>query len=176
MNDNMSALWIGVLSGSIVAAVFLILIRMLPAKWVRYQVSFGERHKESGIGPHQWLLTVRLNPPRWKRILMDPLRESLLVQIRRGKSDWGQSKWVEGDVNTFRLIADAAMSVPAVVFVEQNGAIYIADSYPEGPIIQDGSYDIWVRIVRDVDDTIAREIGIAVIKLNQRVTAAIAKK
>lgn len=176
MNDNMSALWIGFLSGFFASAVFFILIRTLPAKWVRYQISFGKLYKESGIGPHQWLLTVRLNPPRWKRIIMDPLRESLLVQIRQGKNGWLQSKWVEGDVNTFRLIADAAMSVPAIVFVEQNGSIYLADSYPENQIIQDGSYDIWVRIIRDVDDKIAGETSIAVIKLNQKVTAAIARK
>jgi len=49
-------------------------------------------------------------------------------------------------------------------------------SYPENPIIQDGSYDIWVRIIRDVDYKIAGETGIAVIKLGQKVTAAIAKE
>ena len=176
MNDNMSAFWIGALSGFCASAVFFVLIRMLPAKWVRYQISFGELYRELGIGPHQWLLTVRLNAPRWKRIVMDPLRESLLVQVRQGKMGWLQSKWVEGDVNTFRLIADAAMSVPAVVLVEQNGSIYLADSYPENPIIQDGGYDISVRIIRDVDDRVAGEIGIAVIKLNQKVTAAIARE
>jgi len=172
----MSALWIGVLSGFFASVVFFILIRLLPAEWVRYQISFGRLYGESGIGPHQWLLTVRLSPPRWKRIVMDPLRESLLVQVRLGKKGWLQSKWVEGDVNALRLIADAAMSVSVVVFVEQTGSIYLADSYPENPIIQDGSYDIWVRIVRDVDDKIAGEIGMAVIKLGQEVTAAIAKK
>ena len=172
----MSALWIGFLSGFFASLVFFILIRLLPARWVRYQVSFGELSKEEGLGPQQWLLTIRLDPPKWKRILMDPLRECLLVQVRLGRTDWLQSKWVEGDINILRLTADAAMSVPALVFTEQNGVIHIADSYPNYPISQDGSYDIWVRIIRNVDNSVAGEVGIAVVKLNQRVTAAIAKR
>ncbi len=159
MDSNMSTLWIGFLSGFIASLAFFLLIRLLPARWVRYQVSFGELIKEGGVGPQQWLLTVRLDPPKWKRILMDPLRESLLVQVRLGRAEWLQSKWVEGDINILRLAADATMSVPALVFTESSGVIYIADSYPDNPISQDGSYDIWVRIIRNVDNSGAGEIG-----------------
>jgi len=173
---NMSDLWVGFISGLFATAVFFILIRLLPATWVRYQVRFGRLLKEEGLPPQQWVLTVRLDPPRWKRIFMDPLREHLLVQVKFGNNDWVQSKWVGGDLNSFSLTADATMAVPALVFVEQNGTIFLADSYPEHPIIQDGSYDIWVRIVRDADDSVAGEIGIALIKLNQRVTATIANR
>lgn len=173
----MSDSWInGALAGLFAAWVFFIVMRLLPAKWVRYQVSFGETSKEVGLEPLQWLLTVHLDPPKWKRIIMDPLCERLLVQVKLGQNDWLQSKWVEGDTNVFNLTADSAMSVLALIFTEQNGIIYIADYYPNNEIVQDGSYDFRVRIIRNRDNSVAAECGIAVIKLNQRISAAIANR
>ena len=108
---------------------------------------------------------------------MEPLREYLLVQMKLSKGDWLPSKWIEGDVNTFRLLADGAMSVAALVFTDNTSSIYLADNYPtKNPLVQDGGYDMWVRVIRSLDGTVADEVGISAIKLHGRVTASIARR
>jgi hypothetical protein len=167
--------WAGFFAGFFANLVFGMLTRLLPAKWVRYQVHIEKLDRVEDMHLVNWLVTVRIQPPSWRRILMEPLREYLLVEAKLGNGAWLPSKWAEGDINVSRLLADAAMSVPAFVFIEKETEIYLADSYPENPIVQDGGYDVWVRVIRSLDGSVADEVGIAVIKLNWRVTAAISR-
>ena len=168
--------WLGFLSGFLANWVFGMATRLLPAKWVRYRVQIGILQREEAMGFRDYTVTVHIQPPTLKRALMEPLREYLLVQVKLGNKDWLPSKWVEGDVNTFRLLADAAMSVSALVFTEDGGSIYLADNYPEKAIFQDGGYDMWVRVIRSLDGMVADEVGIAVIKLGGRVTASTVRR
>ena len=153
------------------------LTRLLPATWVRYRVHIAKLDREEELGWGNWIVTVHIQPPKWKRALMEPLREYLLVQMKLSKGDWLPSKWIEGDVNTFRLLADGAMSVAALVFTDNTSSIYLADNYPtKNPLVQDGGYDMWVRVIRSLDGTVADEVGISAIKLHGRVTASIARR
>ena len=77
-------------------------------------------HVEEIMGSRNCTATVYIQPPNWKRVLMEPLHEYLLVEVKLGNQGWLPSQWVEGDVNSLRLLANAAMSVPALVFMQTN--------------------------------------------------------
>lgn len=169
----METFWFGFFAGFLANWAFGVLTRLLPAKWVRYGVHIDKLDRIEEIGWGNWIVTVHILPPKWKRALMEPLREYLMVQVKLGKGDWLPSKWIEGDVNTVRLLADGAMSADALVFTDDTIRIYLADNYPtKASIVQDGGYDMWIRVIRSLDEAVADEVGIAVIKLSGRVTAS----
>ncbi len=107
--------WIGFAAGVLANQVFAMLVRLLPATWVRYKVILGKPYNDSkGVG-ECWVVPISIIPPRWKRAIMEPLIEYLLVEVLID-GEWYESKWIVGDVNEIRLRGDGAMTVSSYLF------------------------------------------------------------
>jgi hypothetical protein len=155
---------IGVLAGIVASVLVSFLAKLFPARWVRYSVRFGAFKERKDLAATTRVIPVVIKAPLW-RILKEPLREYLIVEVRGDNGAWVQSKWDEGDVGVDRLRVDAAMTAYAIAFtVSSNGGKkYLGDKGFEGEYeIQGQSRQIGLRIVRSVDEKIAIETVISV--------------
>lgn len=143
---------------------FAMLSRLLPDTWVRFVIRIGDASCETDpVGP-TWSVPITVRPPRWKRVVMYPLQEYLLVEVRVDQEVWVRSKWAKGDINEAMLRADAAMSVPAIVLTGTNsGTYFIADRYAEAEYQVVDPHQIEVRVLRSVDMIVADTVMIPVV-------------
>ena len=155
----LTGLIIGFIAGLLVNWVFGMISRLLPPTWSRYSLHFGEVEKKQDFTCFTQVIQVTVSPPRWKHILMEPMREYLVIEVRIDNGIWIQSTWDEGDIGIYRLRADAAMSVYGIVLTTASGGSgYLADKFLEPEYkIKDCPHKIGVRIVRSMDKEIAAE-------------------
>lgn len=155
----LTGLIIGFIAGLAVNWVFGMISRLLPPTSVRYAVHLGGVEEKQNLSSFTQVIQVAVSPPRWKRILMEPIREYLVIEVRIDSSMWIQSKWDEGDNGIYRLRADAAMAVYGIVLTTSpDGRVYLADKFLEPKYeIKDYPHKIGVRIVRSIDKEIAAE-------------------
>ena len=148
--------WLGFLAGLFANWMFGMITRLLPATYVRFRVQIEKDiDKEEELGfQNRWVL-VRIEPPQLKRALMEPLREYLRVQLKLDKEEWVYGKWVEGDINTYQLRTDGAMTALALVFSCSNQGVYLCDNLSNP--IEEGKHVLYVRVIRTLDKNIAAE-------------------
>ena len=154
----------GVLAGIVASVLVSFLAKLFPARWVRYSVRFDDFKDRKDLAATTRVIPVVIKAPLW-RILKEPLREYLIVEVRVDNGAWVQSKWDEGDVGIDRLRVDAAMTAYATALTMSSderkkylGDKFLRDEYE----IQGQSHQIGLRVVRSVDEKIAFETVISV--------------
>ena len=70
--------------------------RQFPVKSARYEVRFGRLRREEVHGAGAWLLGLEIRPPKWRRAVMQPPEEYLMIQLIVEGREWLQSKWMFG--------------------------------------------------------------------------------
>ncbi len=149
---------IGFLAGFFANWGFGMVMRLLPATLVRFKVETGNVEREEGLGNIKtWSVMVTISQPGWRVALKEPLREYLIVEVRFGEGKWIQSMWNEGDPGLYRLRADAAMTVPAVILTGRSNQLFLGHRFLEEKyaLPQGQRHLVEVRIVRTLDKSIA---------------------
>lgn len=160
----MSQFAIGFVSGVVAIGVAGIVARLLPDTWVRFRVRIGDPAPDEELVAVTWSVPIEIRSPRWRRALMPPLAEYLLVEVKIDEGVWVRSSWDKGDMSESMLRADAAMSVPVVVLTKSatNGSLYAADKFMETKYQITVLHEIRVRVLRRVDMTVGDEVVIPV--------------
>ena len=156
---------IGFLAGFFANWVFGLLSRVIPSTWVRFDVHFQYPKKDVGLAGESWLVPVTISPPRWRRILMPPLQEYMLVDVQIDDMKWVRSKWVKGDLSETMLRADAAMTVPCTVLsrLGHSGFWHIEDYAGERDyVLEETPKNVRLRVLCSLDNRIANETVLVV--------------
>jgi hypothetical protein len=156
---------IGFLAGFFANWVFGLLSRVIPSTWVRFEVHFQHPKKDVDLAGESWLVPVTIFPPRWRRILMPPLQEYMLVDVQIDDMKWVRSKWIKGDLSETMLRADAAMTVPCTVLsrLGHSGSWYIADYAAEQDyLLEETPKNVRLRVLCSLDNRIANETVLVV--------------
>ena len=90
---------IGFLAGVVANTVFGMVTRLLPPTWVRYHVGVTDVQMMSELVGHVYTASVVIQTPKFRRALMEPLREYLEVYCSLDGRGRQQAKWSEGDVS-----------------------------------------------------------------------------
>ena len=169
----MNSFGLGFIAGFIANWVFAMITRLLPPTWVRYEVRIGEPRKNVSSVGEEWMSPVTIIPPRWKRALMEPLKEYLIAHVRFDNSgSWYISKWATGDFSDSRLRADGGMTVHVFLLsrLGHGGFWGVTDSYGETKLKVVPKITS-VRIVRSLDNSIAKEEEFTVLDKDNEITS-----
>ena len=169
---NIVGFWIGFIAGFFANWVFAMVGRLLPPTWVRYEVTIGLAKLNSSQIGEEWMVSVRISPPRWKKALMDALVEYLIVDVQINGKLY-QSKWATGDLSEVRLRADGAMTVDCFMLsrLGHGGNWCIADQYSEPSLmLSTMPSEVAIRITRSLDKTVADEKVFSAINVNGQIS------
>ena len=153
----------GFLAGVFANQVFGMLTRLLPPTWVRYQVKVGKFYKSEELDLWTWILAIRIEPPRWKRALVEPYIDYLegTLTLNRDTEKAVDGKCVKGDVTDPLLRADGAMTVFMLVFSGVGSTGCLGDNTMLR--LQGGKHTVSIGVLRSVDQNITAEMEFPII-------------
>ena len=148
----------GFLAGVLANQVFGMATRLLPAKWVRYNISIDSC---AGLGGH-CVANVVIEPPRWRRALMEPLNEHVIAVTLLDDRDYTErALWIDGYDKRDTMLVNGGARLEAQLFDMTADGVYYSDHYPEGKL-DDGPHDLNLVIRRVMDGLDADEVDIKI--------------
>jgi hypothetical protein len=142
-------------------------VRLLPYTWVRYRVQIeGTAELQEGVGFKSFISDIKIEPPRWKRIIREPLNEYVIALIRLdGDKYQYRTMWLDGDERKTQTLLDGATGLIVLLFTIYNNKVYLKDDYP-GRALSPGNHVLSLVIRRTVDGSDADKTDIT-FKVNE---------
>ncbi len=127
--------YLGLLAGFVANWIFVILSRIIPSKWIRYNVQIeGVGQLDTGLGNKDLVAHIRIMHPKFKRILRDPLSEYVitLICLDRNTKTCGRAIWVDGDERKTQALVNGATTINALLCeVTHYNNVYFSDNFPD---------------------------------------------
>jgi hypothetical protein len=124
---------LGLIAGFFANWLFGMAARLLPPTWIRYRVQIeGCAELDEGMGFKYYVGHVRIEQPRWKRILREPLSEYIIALIRLDGSKFQhRTTWLNGDDKKTQALLNGATTLDVLLFTLYGNNVYLKDDYPE---------------------------------------------
>ncbi len=90
---------LGLIAGFVANWLFGMAARLIPYTWIRYKVEItGVSEPDKGQEFKYHLGHVRIEPPRWRRMLREPLNEYIIPLIRLDRCEiQHRTYWLDGE-------------------------------------------------------------------------------
>ncbi|MBI4339803.1 MAG: hypothetical protein HY680_07600 [Chloroflexi bacterium] len=144
---------LGFLSGIVANQVFGMITRALPQTWVRWRVELtGAGYSDELMGFTQVVVHVEVTPPVWwKRLLMEPMSEYLVMMASLDGNRKGQRvPWTEGDAMSYLFRIDAPILRWAQILSCTQNGVFLCDRYPQDRV-PDGEHRLQLVVNRAGD-------------------------
>ena len=88
----MDGLLLSLVVGGLAPDALGALDRAISVTWARYEVRFGRLRRGEAQGTGTWLLGLEFRPPKWRRAVMQPLKEYLMIQRSKRWAQFSRSR------------------------------------------------------------------------------------
>ena len=152
---------LGLIAGFFANWLFGMAARLLPPTWIRYRVQIeGCGELDEGLGFKSYVGHILIEPPRWKRILREPLNEYIIPLIRLDSGEiQHRTRWVDGVDGQTQALLNGATTRDVLLFTLYGNNVYLKDDYPERALKR-GNHVLTLVVRRTVDGTDADKTDI----------------